>query len=363
MSDNINDEYRTGWATRDEDSPIHCYLGMKNRVTLQELLDHFNEHYPEVDPAGLELNWSTIVWERPATEEEKADRARRQEAHDRRHAEWEKMTYAKLKAKFEGDDQAQALYEARQQARELKDELEKAWRTAAELRAEIEQRRVALADAFGFRRTLTLDELVDWAGKFYTWQTEWRAERDDARADAERQKERAIQLQDKLDQLARQLDVGGRYTIDRNNPDQLFRVLGLVWSDNAHLAMVARCTCLPVPEDLWNRFKQVVITDNPRCPVHGKDFYEEDEPIEKIEAAFEAGQPVITAPPAPRTWEKYEDVPKDVQSVTGADGLRWERTKPRENVWRRVYPDGMGSSTVSPYDDRMMPCTEVLPEQ
>lgn len=65
-----------------------------------------------------------------------------------------------------------------------------------------------------------------------------------------------------------------------------------------------------------------------------------------------------------RTWEKYEDMPKDVMVVQGADGHRWERVMPRsEHAWRRVYPDEMGGSTVSPYDHRMMPCTEVLPTE
>lgn len=102
MSDNINNEPLTSWATREKDSPIHCYLGMKHRVTLQELIDHFNEHYPDVDVATLELNWSTVVWERPPTEEELADRAERQRRHDERHAAWERRMYAELKAKFEG---------------------------------------------------------------------------------------------------------------------------------------------------------------------------------------------------------------------------------------------------------------------
>ena len=65
----------------------------------------------------------------------------------------------------------------------------------------------------------------------------------------------------------------------------------------------------------------------------------------------------------PRTWEKYEEMPKDVMMVKGADGHLWERVLPiSEHAWRCVYPDQMSSSTVSPYDHRMMPCTEILPE-
>lgn len=44
---------------------------------------------------------------------------------------------------------------------------------------ELERHRIALADAFRFHRTLTMDELVVWAAKFYTWQAEFRAESDE----------------------------------------------------------------------------------------------------------------------------------------------------------------------------------------
>ena len=54
---------------------------------------------------------------------------------------------------------------------------------ATDAEQELERHRIALADAFCFHRTLTMNELVDWAAKFYTWQAEWRAERDKAQAE------------------------------------------------------------------------------------------------------------------------------------------------------------------------------------
>lgn len=96
------DHHRRTWQTAEENSNIRCFLGMRGRVTLHELIDHFAEHYPHVDPYDLELNAATVTWEEPPTEEDLALRAARQQAHDERHARWERETYERLKDKFEG---------------------------------------------------------------------------------------------------------------------------------------------------------------------------------------------------------------------------------------------------------------------
>jgi hypothetical protein len=48
------------------------------------------------------------------------------------------------------------------------------------------------------------------------------------------------------------------------------------------------------------------------------DFYEEDEPIEKIEAAFERGEKVMTA--RPRGQTVYLDVPASGPLLWSSDG-------------------------------------------
>lgn len=40
------------WKSSD-DTTMRCYLGMEGRITLRELVDHFTETYPHVDPMSL----------------------------------------------------------------------------------------------------------------------------------------------------------------------------------------------------------------------------------------------------------------------------------------------------------------------
>jgi hypothetical protein len=74
---------------------------MEGRVTVQELIDHFAEHYPHVDPMGIALNFVTAVWEEPATPEDIAQREANWAAQAERKERWERETYDRLKAKFE----------------------------------------------------------------------------------------------------------------------------------------------------------------------------------------------------------------------------------------------------------------------
>lgn len=103
MSDGeIADAANRSWATKADDSPVRCYLGMKGRITLAELLAHFAEKYPHVDPMTLELNYSTVVWEEPPTADDLAQREEHRAWHAERQARWERDTYERLKAKFAG---------------------------------------------------------------------------------------------------------------------------------------------------------------------------------------------------------------------------------------------------------------------
>jgi hypothetical protein len=96
----ISEKPQRSWVNLD-DGPMRCYLGIKERITIRELIDHFAEHYPHVDPMTLNLNYTTAVWEEPPNADDLAKRAAFTAEKAQRHERWERETYAKLKAKFE----------------------------------------------------------------------------------------------------------------------------------------------------------------------------------------------------------------------------------------------------------------------
>lgn len=89
------------WKTKDDDSQMRCYLGMEGRVTVRELISHFEEKYPHVDPMHLELNYATVAWDEPPTDDDIAKREANIVWRNERQEAWETSMYAKLKAKFE----------------------------------------------------------------------------------------------------------------------------------------------------------------------------------------------------------------------------------------------------------------------
>jgi hypothetical protein len=93
-------DIRWTWKSRDNDTRVG-YLAVDGRVSLGELVDHLMQVAPHVSVFGLQLNWATVVWERDATPEEIAERRAVQARHDARHEQWERETYARLRAKFE----------------------------------------------------------------------------------------------------------------------------------------------------------------------------------------------------------------------------------------------------------------------
>ena len=96
------------WKKDGDDSPMSCYLGMEyGRITLAELISHFEENYPHVDPMALRINFPTVVWEEPPTAEDVEKRRAVRAWHEERTASWERDTYERLKAKF-GDSEAQS---------------------------------------------------------------------------------------------------------------------------------------------------------------------------------------------------------------------------------------------------------------
>ena len=69
-------------------------------MTLRELTDEITER---AEPYEVNLSRGVFVsWYSPETDEEVADRLARMAAWDKRHDEWEREMYAKLKEKFDG---------------------------------------------------------------------------------------------------------------------------------------------------------------------------------------------------------------------------------------------------------------------
>lgn len=96
----INTEPTRSWQTSEDDSQMRCYLGMKGRVSIGELIDHFKKNYPHVDPMKIELNYATAVWEEAPTVEDLSRRARWRAEKAARLEAWERETYIRLKKKF-----------------------------------------------------------------------------------------------------------------------------------------------------------------------------------------------------------------------------------------------------------------------
>lgn len=77
-----------------------CRLGIR-RITFGELREHLAEHYPEVDFDSLVIGGLQLQWEDEPLPDELAARERQRRNHEARTEEWERKTYARLKAKFE----------------------------------------------------------------------------------------------------------------------------------------------------------------------------------------------------------------------------------------------------------------------
>jgi len=96
----IDEKPRRYWATNADDSPRSNYLQVR-KMTIGELREHFDVHYPHVDFEALEIGGIQLRWHDAPTEDELAQRERQRRNHDERHAKWERDMFAKLKAKFE----------------------------------------------------------------------------------------------------------------------------------------------------------------------------------------------------------------------------------------------------------------------
>jgi hypothetical protein len=90
---------RWSWASRDSDIRTG-YLAVDGRITIKELLTLMDELAPGVEIADIAVNWATVVWSRPATDEELAERARHDARAAARHAAWEREALARLYARY-----------------------------------------------------------------------------------------------------------------------------------------------------------------------------------------------------------------------------------------------------------------------
>jgi len=92
-------EVRWTWQSNDSDLRTG-YMAVDGRMSITELTEYMREAAPGVDPADIQVNWATVVWHRPATAEELAQRRQAHERWKKRHEEWERETLAKLTAKY-----------------------------------------------------------------------------------------------------------------------------------------------------------------------------------------------------------------------------------------------------------------------
>jgi hypothetical protein len=100
------------WQSKDNDLR-NGYMAMDGRTSITELIEYLREVAPGVDLADFQINWATVVWSRPATAEELAQRRQAEERWEARHEEWERKTYARLVEKYGDPTAARAPHHTR----------------------------------------------------------------------------------------------------------------------------------------------------------------------------------------------------------------------------------------------------------
>jgi hypothetical protein len=97
-------EINWSWESKDNDTRV-AYLPMDGRISVADLIERMRTLAPGVPIEEMQINWATVVWKRPATQEELAQRRLAQERWESRHEEWERTTLARLIEKY-GDPRA-----------------------------------------------------------------------------------------------------------------------------------------------------------------------------------------------------------------------------------------------------------------
>jgi hypothetical protein len=97
----VSPDVRWRWEADDSDVRIG-YLAMDGRVSLDQLIETMRELAPDVAPRDIQVNWATVVWSRPATPEELAERQQWRDRQAERTERWERDTLARLARKYGG---------------------------------------------------------------------------------------------------------------------------------------------------------------------------------------------------------------------------------------------------------------------
>lgn len=92
-------DLRWSWESADNNIRVG-YVSCRGRVTPAEIVDHIRAITPDVNPDDIQVNYATVVWRRPATEEEIADRQRQRANADARREAWERQTWERLRRKY-----------------------------------------------------------------------------------------------------------------------------------------------------------------------------------------------------------------------------------------------------------------------
>jgi len=89
-------EPRRSWAARESNEIIVCHMGMTGRISVASLLAHMATIAPEITPEQMLINFSTLKWTEPSTEEDRAQREAWLARQAERTEKWERETLARL---------------------------------------------------------------------------------------------------------------------------------------------------------------------------------------------------------------------------------------------------------------------------
>ncbi|HEX5522782.1 MAG TPA: hypothetical protein VFX53_05010 [Pedococcus sp.] len=95
---------RRSWLTKDNWADMRVYMGIQGSIPLSDLVAYLAER--DVSLANATVNFGTVSWVEPATGEEIESRRAAKEKSDQRHAQWERETWERLRAKY-GDGAAE----------------------------------------------------------------------------------------------------------------------------------------------------------------------------------------------------------------------------------------------------------------
>jgi hypothetical protein len=103
MSDQVFHQVRRSpLSNKPEDTRLRvCYQEARGRVSVTDLLAHLAETIPSVPLEEIILSIPTLRWVESATAGEIASIEKAHREKEARTLQWERETYARLKAKFE----------------------------------------------------------------------------------------------------------------------------------------------------------------------------------------------------------------------------------------------------------------------